>query len=140
MSRNYTDPFKAQNPFEPNNPYPGYNQRDNTVGTKKVQVEMRFSDVVMSELPEEIKDEKIRRQLIDNLVQELYKSEFLEFKKQKRAQDFGLETDYAVCINAADKQFTNTIVSENYFFWKGREWSEAEIIEGLKQANPEYIV
>jgi len=118
----------------------GYNQRDEVVDTNTLRINLAISENEMGGRYTPENDDHIKKQLMDNMMLELYSKGYFNFQKQKEPHDFDIKTNYCLTLTVADKAHSSTITKENYFFWQGQEWSEAQIIEGLEQANPEFMV
>ncbi len=100
-----------------------YNRQHKQHGVKKIDVKYVMSNYDIDRtLTPRGADERIRQELVNGLIKELYNSEFIEFVKSNNPNAY--ETEYLARINVADKTFTNVVLNERAFYVDNKEFSE----------------
>ncbi len=83
-------------------------------------------------------DERIKRELINELIKKLYDSGYVEFVKNITPMEY--TTNYKARINVVERKFERIVLNEKSFYVDGKEFNENKIQEALRNTYPEEFI
>ncbi len=115
------------------------NRHTQRYGTKIVQTKYAISDYETDRtLNQHGVDERVKRTLVEQLVNELYNSKHIDFVVHPNTETF--QREYSARVNIVDKEFNSAVLNVKSFYMDGKEFNENKIQEALRNTFPEEFI